>query len=176
MHPHMCVPAIRDSKHSLTRPFYDPTCEAGCCALKGLLARAFADSSKDSPDEVLRPPRCRCSKNHKPQKNNLYISLVPFRRQMPGTPRRLSSPRMRLKPWAARTGRPALPMDKRSLLILFSTRGILTFCTRSPSRVPTSPRTTRTRPSATGRSRCLPTRRCTSGARPLTSSRATSSR
>ena len=70
LHPHMCVPAIRDSKHSLTRPFYDPTCETGCCALKGCLAQAFADSPKDSPDEVPRPPRCPCSKNHKPKKIN----------------------------------------------------------------------------------------------------------
>merc|ERR1712107_409816 len=38
---------------------------------------------------------------------------------------------------------------------------------------PNTPRTTRTRLSATGRSSCLPTRRCTSGARPLTFSRAT---
>ena len=48
-------------------------------------------------------------------------------------------------------------------------------CTRWPSRPLTTPRTTPTRPSATGRSRCPPKRRCTFGVRTLTFARETSS-
>merc|ERR1712061_363713 len=78
--------------------------------------------------------------------------------QTHGTQRKLSSPRTRWKPSAARTEGTPLLMDKRI-----------------PLRLPTTLRTTPTRPSATGRSRCLLARRFTSGASPLMFSKEISS-
>ena len=105
-----CVRVIIEGKYSLILPFYDSTCVPRRQPLKGHLACQKADSSKVSRDEVPHRPRCCCSKSLTSKSLKLNVVL---RLQTHGTQRKLSSPRTRWKPSAARTERTPLLMDKR---------------------------------------------------------------
>ena len=125
-----------------------------------------SDSSKVSRDEVHHPPRCCCSKSLKFPDLIILMNLFKAANALDAK-----------KTFLARNEVEAADgQEVKKTNLTNQNHPILSYLiSRLPSRLQTTLRTTLTRPSAAGGSRCPPTRRCTSGARPLTFSRAISS-
>ena len=137
-----------------------------------------ADSSKVFRDEVHPPPRCCCSKSLKSKFLSLIIDMNLFQAANAWDAKKTFIAKNEVAALSCNNGKDDLADGQevsKKILANENHQIFSYFIPRLPLRHPTSPRTTPTRPSATGRSRCLPTRRCTSGARPLTSSGKTSS-